>query len=349
MSTSIDAIRRRALRLPHRVILVDGEDERTIEAAVYLRKHGLLEPVLVGDSEVVRSRLAGKHVGVELEVVNPHKDQITEEFAECYTERLHKRGKVPPQRSVAKERLKDPSYFAAMMLETGRVDGLVGGSALPTAHILKAALECVGLNEERGVVSGAFAMFLPNPLPSGQNVLMFADCAVVPDPDAERLAAIATNTVKVTERVLGIDPMVAFLSFSTKGSASHDLVDKVVRAVEISRKRLPNTVIDGELQVDTALMPEVAERKAPNSVLGGNANILLFPDLNSGNIAYKLVERLARAEALGVILEGFSKPVNDLSRGCSVQSVIDMVCVTALQATFDPGMRNAALREGRGV
>lgn len=349
MSTNIEAIRQRALKLPHRIILVDGEDERTIEAAVYLRKSGTIEPVLVGDREVVRSRLTGKDFGVELEVVSPQKSPLIEEFAECYREKLQKKGKLVPEESVVTERLKDPSYFAAMMLETGRVDGLVGGATLPTAHILRAALESVGLNEERGVISGAFAMFLPNPLPSGQNVLMFADCAVVPDPDSEQLAAIATNTVKVTDRVLGIEPMVAFLSFSTKGSANHSMVDKVVRAVEISRKQLPRTVIDGELQVDTALIPEVAERKAPNSELHANANILIFPDLNSGNIAYKLVERLARAEALGVILEGFSKPINDLSRGCSIQGVIDMICVTALQVKFDPGMEDVTIQGKRGT
>lgn len=343
MSVDIDAIRRRALKLPHRIALVDGEDRRVVEASSYLLENGAIEPILIGDEKVVREHLRSLGSRVELEVINPEKEPLLEGFAALYQEKVRKKGKsVPPE--VALERVKTPSYFAAMLLETGRVDGLVGGAALPTAEILRAALQVVGLTGDAGIVSGSFAMFLPTALPSGQNVLMFADCAVVPDPNAEQLVAIAANAVRVTRRVLGIEPVVAFLSFSTKGSADHGMVDKVVQAVELARRKMPDVRIDGELQVDTALIPEIAERKAPGSETSGEANILIFPDLNSGNIAYKLVERLARAEALGVILEGFNKPVNDLSRGCSVQSVIDMICVTALQVTLDPSMEGAGLR-----
>ena len=337
MSINMDTIRERALKLPHRVVLVDGEDERVIAASRYLRKNGAIEPVLLGDERIVAERLEASGAEPGLQIINPKKSMLIEDFAPRYQEKMRERGKSV-SRDVAAERVRTPSHFAAMLLEAGGVDGLVGGSALPTAHILRAALEVVGLSEDAGIVSGAFAMFLPEPLPSGQNILMFADCAVVPNPDSEQLAAIASNAVKVTGSIIGMKPMVAFLSFSTKGSAEHDMVEKVVRAVKLSRERLPGVMIDGELQVDTALIPEVALRKAPDSELRGEANILIFPDLNSGNIAYKLVERLARAEALGVILEGFNKPVNDLSRGCSVQSVIDMTCITALQVKLDPSM-----------
>lgn len=345
MSVDLDAIRRRALKLPHRIALVDGEDRRVIEASIYLREHGAIEPVLVGNASAIRNQLRALGSAVELEVADPEKEPLLEGFATLYREKLRKKGKTVSL-DLAMQRVKTPSYFAAMLLETGKVDGLVGGAALPTAHILRAALEVVGLTDDAGIVSGAFAMFLPTALPSGQNVLMFADCAVVPNPNVEQLVAISANAVRVTRKVLGIEPVVAFLSFSTKGSADHGMVDKVVRAVELARRKMPDVRIDGELQVDTALIPEIAERKAPGSEISGEANILIFPDLNSGNIAYKLVERLARAEALGVILEGFNKPVNDLSRGCSVQSVIDMICVTALQVTFDPSMESAGVRGG---
>lgn len=337
MAVELDAIRERALRLPHRIALVDGEDDRVVEAAAYVADNGLTRPVLLGDEKAVRDSLNGLNQELNVEVLDPDNSPLVNEFAAIYRRKRKKRGK-PVSEEVALERVKDPSYFAALLLETGRVDGVVGGAALPTARILRAALETVGLSEKTGIVSGAFAMFLPVALPSGQNVLLFTDCAVVPDPDSEQLAAIGMNAVRIMRKVIGTEPVVAFLSFSTKGSASHLMVDKVVQAKETLEKSLPDVKIDGELQVDTALIPEVAERKTPGGELGGRANILVFPDLNSGNIAYKLVERLARAEALGVILEGFSKPVNDLSRGCSTRGVIDMICVTALQVTLDPSI-----------
>lgn len=345
MSVNLEDIRKRALSIPRRVALVDGEDERVIDASIYLHRHGKIEPILLGDRETIQSRIRHKDDGIELSVVDPRESALLEEFTERYRQQMHEKGR-PIDKDLAETRIQDRSYFAAMLLESGKVDGMVGGSALPTAHVLRAALETVGLADGSGIVSGSFAMFLPNPLPSGQNVLLFADCAVVPEPNSEQMASIAANAVRVTDRVLGMEPIVAFLSFSTKGSAEHPLVDKTAKAVELSKERMPEVAIDGELQVDTALIPEVAERKMPESELRGQSNILIFPDLNSGNIAYKLVERLARAEALGVILEGFSKPVNDLSRGCSVQSVIDMACVTALQVKLDPSMEDAAVSRG---
>lgn len=345
MDTATHAIRERALGLSRRVVLVDGEDERVLEASLYVREHGSLKPVLLGDEGMIRERLRSTGAEVDLEVIDPAESPLIEEFAALYLEKMAIRGKAIST-ELAAERVKDPSYFAAMLLETGRVDGLVGGAALPTAKILKAALEVVGLSEVSGIVSGSFGMFLPRDLPSGQNFLLFSDCAVVPDPDSEQLAAIAANAVRVMERVMGAEPVVAFLSFSTTGSAGHHMVDKVVRAREILEQKLPGVVVDGELQADAALIPEIAARKAPDGVARGRSNILIFPDLNAGNIAYKLVERLVPAEALGVILEGFNKPVNDLSRGCTTAGVVDMICVTALQRALDPSMEGAAASEG---
>ncbi len=345
MSVNIQAIRERALKMPYRVVLVDGEDERVIEASRYAAKNGAIKPVLVGNERTIRNHLGdGSADGIE--IMSPEKSPLIDEFAHLYRDKMREKGK-PVSDDVAVEHARNPSYYAAMLLETGRVDGLVGGSACPTALILRAALDVVGLAEEANIVSGTFGMFLPVPLPAGQNVLMFSDCAVVPDPDSEQLVGIASNAVRVTRSVMGMEPVVAFLSFSTRGSANHPMVDKVARAVEVAREKMPDVRIDGELQVDTALIPDVAQRKAPGSEVSAQANILIFPDLNSGNIAYKLVERLARAEALGVILEGFRKPVNDLSRGCSVQGVIDTICVTALQVELDPNMQRVVAREDR--
>ena len=345
MDTATHAIRERALGLSRRVVLVDGEDERVLEASLYVREHGSLEPVLLGDETTIRERLRSMDPGADLEVIDPRESPLIEEFAALYREKVASRGKAVTA-ELAAERAKDSSYFAAMLLETGRVDGLVGGAVLPTAKILKAALEVVGLSEVSGIVSGSFGMFLPRALPSGQNFLLFSDCAVVPDPDSEQLAAIAANAVRVMERVMGAEPVVAFLSFSTAGSAGHRMVDKVVRAREILKQKLPDVAIDGELQADAALIPEIAARKAPEGVALGRSNILIFPDLNAGNIAYKLVERLVPAQALGVILEGFNKPVNDLSRGCTTEGVIDMICVTALQRVLDPSMESATAGDG---
>ena len=341
MAVELDTIRERALRLPHRIVLVDGEDGRVVEAVACVAAEGSIRPVLLGNEEVIRGLLRPLNQSSGIEIIDPEQSPLIDEFASVYRMKRENRGK-PVSKEVALGRVTDPSYFAALLLETSRVDGAVGGAALPTADILRAALETVGLSDKTGIVSGAFAMFLPIALPSGQNVLLFTDCAVVPDPDSEQLAAIGTNAVRIMRKVIGTEPVVAFLSFSTKGSASHLMVDKVVKAKEDLEKRLPDVKIDGELQVDTALIPEVAERKAPGGGVGGQANILIFPDLNSGNIAYKLVERLARAEALGVILEGFNKPVNDLSRGCSTRGVIDMICVTALQVAHDPSVHNVS-------
>ncbi len=302
-----------------------------IEAARYLQNSGSVRPVLLGDSREILGHLKTGRLTDVPEIIDPRKSDLVAGFAELYRDKMERRGKPAPRGSALIERMRSPSYFAAMLLELGEADGLLGGSSLPTAAILRAALEVVGLAEDSDIVSGNFGMFLPSALPSGQKNLVFADCAVVPNPDSEQLAAIAINAMKVSRKVLGLDPKVAFLSFSTNGSADHPMVDKVIRAKDLFRARRPDAVIDGEVQVDAALIPEVAVRKAPDLEIGGGVNTLIFPDLNAGNIAYKLVERLAGATALGVILEGFRRPVNDLSRGCSTQDVIDMTCVTALQ------------------
>ncbi|MEB3100965.1 phosphotransacetylase [Ferviditalea candida] len=331
MQTKLEDVRMRAFQATCRIVLVDGGDERVLQASAFVQRTSAIQPVLLGNRELISNHIRSLGLPIQPEIIDPQESGLVDRFVPVYQEKMRSKGKAVPEYESAAERLKNPSYFGAVLLEAGIVDGMLGGASLPTAEILRASLEVVGMAEDAQIISGSFCMFLPAALPSGNDVLVFSDCAVVPDPDAGQLAAIAMNAVKVAKKVAGLDPVVAFLSFSTKGSAKHPKLDKVIAAKELLSRQLPDAAIDGELQADAAIIPEISARKAPQSAAGGRANILIFPDLNSGNISYKLVERLANVKALGVILEGFRKPVNDLSRGCSVDDVIDMMCVTALQ------------------
>lgn len=331
---AIERIRQAALDCNFRIVITDGEDERVIEAVDRLcsrPQQKNIQFVLLGNEQ----QILGHKLPEQVIVRNPTNDPNMKRFAEIYRElRVQKKKTVTV--AEAEEKMRENEYFGAFLVRSGYADGMLGGSSIPTAKVLRAGIEVIGMNAHTQVVSGSFFMFLPRPLPGGQQVLVLADCAVVPEPNFEQLADIALATVQTTRRVMEMEPVVAFVSFSTKGSANYAGITKLTQALSLFRERAPDIRADGELQIDAALVPEICHRKDPTSSVNGQANVLIFPDLNSGNIAYKLVERVGGAKALGVVLSGFHKPVNDLSRGCSVDDIMDMICVTALQTQGDP-------------
>ncbi len=321
----------KAQKNPLKIVFPEYEDDRILKALSRLRAERIAYPVLLGDEAKIISR--AKQLGVDLEgveIVNPNRDPNKEEYVELLYQRLVRKGIT---REQAKERiLGSLSYYAGAMVKTGRAAGAVSGATHPTSDTIRGALYTIGPQKGIKTISSFSVMELSACPYAYRGYLVYADCAVVVDPTSEQLAEIAICTAKSAAQLLGLTPRVALLSFSTYGSAAHPLVDKVKKATEIAQQRCPDILIDGELQVDAALVPEVAQRKCPSSPVGGKANILIFPNLNTGNIAYKLTQRLAGATAYGPVLQGLKYPYNDLSRGCSVEDIIGVAAVTVVQA-----------------
>lgn len=312
------------------IVLAEGTEPRVIDATDKILKEGLANIILLGDADKIKSIAKERNANIEgAEIINPLKSPKLQEYADFFYELRKSKGMTPEK---AFETMKNELYYGTMMVKLGHADGMVAGSINTTGDLLRPALQIVKTAPGISVVSSTFIMSVPNKQYGDDGILLFADCAVNPNPDADQLASIAVSTARTAKALAGIEPKVAMLSFSTKGSAKHDLVDKVVEATRKAKEMAPELVIDGELQADAALVQKVASLKAPGSQVAGKANVLVFPDLQAGNIGYKLVQRLAGAEAIGPVSQGFAKPINDLSRGCSSDDIVNVVAITAVQA-----------------
>ena len=330
--TLIEKIIARARSNRQRIVLPESFEERTITAADRAIADGLADIILIGNREKVLAYAASlglKNID-RATIIDPETSEKTEEYAQLLFQLRQKKGMTL---EVARKTVLDPLYFGCLIIKSGDADGQISGALSTTGETLRPALQIIKCAPGITCVSGAMLMITQTPQYGEDGVLVIGDVAVTPAPDAQQLAQIAVCTAQTARSVAGFaDPRVAMLSFSTKGSAKHEVVDKVVEATALARELNPDLKIDGELQADAALVPSVGKKKAPGSEIAGNANVLVFPNLEVGNIAYKLVQRLGQADAIGPILQGIARPVNDLSRGCSVDDVYKMIAITACQA-----------------
>lgn len=325
----IDNIKRRAKANKKRIVLPESMDSRVMEAADKILKEGIADVIIIGTPEEIDGSSRDFDIS-KAEIINPYESELTEELAEKLVEIRKNKGMTYEE---AKRLLvEDYMYYACMLVKTGKADGVVSGACHSTANTLRPALQIIKTKPNSKLVSAFFLMVVPDCEYGANGTFVFADAGLEQNPDSEKLAAIAASSAESFELLVEKEPIVAMLSHSTMGSAKHVDVDKVVNAVNIAKEKYPQYKIDGELQLDAAVVPEIAQSKAPNSEVAGKANVLVFPDLDAGNIGYKLVQRLAKAEAYGPICQGIAAPINDLSRGCSSEDIVGVVAITAVQA-----------------
>lgn len=313
-----------------KIVLPEGNEERNIAAAEKIQQLGLAYPILVGNEEEILNK--SKELDVDLsgiEIVDPDKSENLNKYINAFYDLRKSKGVTMEK---ADKIVRDPLYFGTMMVKLDDADGMVSGAVHTTGDLLRPGLQIIKTAPDVSVVSSFFIMQIPGSSYGEEGTLIFSDCAVNPNPNEDQLAAIAIATAETAKKLCKIEPKVAMLSFSTMGSADNELVDKVRNATQKAQKLRPDLEIDGELQLDAAIVKKVADQKAPDSKVAGKANVLIFPDLQSGNIGYKLVQRFANAEAIGPICQGFAKPINDLSRGCSSDDIVNVVALTAVQA-----------------
>lgn len=331
METVVNQLKAKAKSKQKRIVLPETTDLRVLEAAHRILQEESAGIILIGNKEQILKEAKIKHLDLtKAEFVDPLNYEKINQLAEHYYERRKHKGATPDKSLRIMQ--EQPIYTGAALVGVGLADGMVGGCITETAKIIKAALYCVGMTPGITLASAYFMMISPNKNLGSNGVVFFADSGLNPNPNSEQLADIAKSTADSFRMIMGEEPKVAMLSFSTKGSAEHPDVDKVKSAFNIAKLKYPDLKIDGELQVDAALVPDVAKRKCPDSALGGQANVLIFPDLDAGNIGYKLVQRFGNAYAFGPILQGLAKPINDLSRGASADDIVNVVYITSLMA-----------------
>lgn len=328
----IQQIKEQAQKSNKRIVLPEGADARIVEAAAIIQNERIATVTLLGEQAAIDANASAAGVSLAgIQCIDPLRSDALQRYADAFYEMRKAKGLTPEQ---ALDMVKQPMYFATMMLQLGEVDGLVAGALCTTADTLRPGLQIVKTAPGVSTVSSCFLVLVPNAQYGDKGAFIFADCAINIEPTAEQLADIAVASAQTGQKIIGMDPKVAMLSYSTKGSGAGPNVDKVVEATRILKEKAPQLAADGELQADAALVASVGQLKSPGSTVAGHANVLIFPDIQAGNIGYKLVQRLANAEAIGPICQGFAKPINDLSRGCNVEDVVNVTAITVMQASL---------------